>query len=282
MRPRRVIVRLDSGSDGTYRAPMRPGEIIARLYEACGTMGALWDWRYGTVRRVDFTLDERRNSSPAPHHIPHFYLYESYPCGGALFLAGKKRPASRAMEIYDKTLQLQQKHKTGVDELWPHIWRTELRFSTRASCKKAGISSVGDALTALLVWDIIAPRVPCEMLPEIFSAAWRRVRSECSSLSDVRRVCARIRASLRGIRGDRPRKGIIAAVKGGERRERRKKAKSMEDRLLRKCSCRFPREGGKGGGGAIIIGGGQMTLWDSFSHVRGPPRGPPSKKERKK
>ena len=117
MRPRRAVIRLDTGDDGTYRAPMRPGEIIARLVEACAVMGALWSWSDGTMRRVDFTLDERRSDSPAPDHIPHFYLYESYPCGGALFLSGQKRPAARAMMIYDKTLQLQQKHKKGDDEL---------------------------------------------------------------------------------------------------------------------------------------------------------------------
>lgn len=177
MRPPQVVVRLDSGSDGGYRPPMRPDEIISRLMEACGTMGALWSWSDGAIRRVDFTLDERRTSSPAPHHIPHFYLYESYPCGGALFLAGKKRPASRAVEIYDKTLQMQQKIDERADESW-HIWRTEYRFSTRLACKKAGISSVGDALTALLVWDIIAPLVPCELMPQTFSAAWRRIRTD--------------------------------------------------------------------------------------------------------
>ncbi len=245
-------------------------------------MGSLWGWEYGTVRRVDYTLDERRAQSPAPQHIPHFYLYESYPCGGALFLAGKRRPASRAIMIYDKTVALQLKSGKDDDETWPHIWRTELRFSTRASAKKAGISSVEDALTALLVWDVIAPMTPCEMLPETFSTAWRRVRSECSSLADVRRVCARIRASLRRGPEDRPRKEIIAAVKGGERREHRKKAKSMEDHALKNGICISREREGKGGGGGIIIEAALFSFLDTFSRVRAPPRGPPMEKREQK
>ncbi len=282
LRPRRVVVRLDSGSDGGYRPPMRPSEIIPRLYEACGTMGALCSWSDGTVRRIDFCMDERRAQSPAPQHIPHFYLYESYPCGGALFLAGKKRPASRAMEIYDKTLQLQLKNDERNDESWPHIWRIEQRFSTRPSCKKAGLDTTEDALTALLVWDVVAPLVPCAMLPEAFSTAWRRVRTECVSLSDVRRLCARLRASLGDLREDRPRRSIIDAVKGGERTQPRKKRKSKGDHFLKKGSC-ISREGeGKGGGEGIIIEGEQIGFLDRFSRVRAPPRGPPGKKRTKK
>ena len=86
MRPPHVIIRIDTGTDDGYRPPMRPGEIIARLYAACTVMGSLWDWRHGTVRRVDYTLDERRALSPAPASIPHFTLFEEYPSGGALFL----------------------------------------------------------------------------------------------------------------------------------------------------------------------------------------------------
>ncbi len=253
LRPRRIVIRLDSGSDDGYRPPMRPGEIISRLIEACGTMGALWSWSDGAIRRVDFTLDERRTSSPAPDHIPHFNLFEEYPCGGALFLAGKRRPASRAVEIYDKTLQLQQKIDERDDEIWPHIWRTEHRFSTRAACKKAGLDTVEDALTALLVWDSIAPMTPCEMMPEAFSLAWKRVRTECSSLADVRMLCARLRASLRRIPEDRPRRSIMDAVKGGERTQPRKKRKSLEGHFTPKRSC-ISREGeGKGGGEGINI-----------------------------
>jgi len=281
MRPPRVIIRLDTGDAGSYRPPMRPSEIIARLMEACAVMGTV-SWSDATVRRADYTLDERRSDSPAPHHIPHFYLYESYPCGGALFLAGKKRPASRAMEIYDKTLQLQQKNDERNDEICPHIWRTEYRFSTRASCKKAGISTVEDALTALLVWDIIAPMTPCAMLPEAFSTAWRRVRTECVSLSDVRRLCARIRASLMDLQGDRPRRSIMDAVKGGERRERRKKAKSKGDRFTPNGSCISRERAGKGGGGHIIIGREIEGVGGTFSRVRAPPRGPPEQKRAQK
>lgn len=283
LRPRRTVIRLDTGDAGSYRAPMRPSEIISRLMEACADMGALCSWSDGTVRRVDFCLDERRSDSPAPDHIPHFSLFEAYPCGGALFLAGKKRPASRAVEIYDKTLQLQLKNDERVDEPWPHIWRIEHRFSTRSACKKAGIDSVGDALTALLVWDVVAPATPCEMMPQTFSAAWKRIRTECVSLSDVRRLCARIRASLRRIREDHPRRSIMDAVKGGEkRREHCKKAKSKGDHFLKKGICISREREGKGGGACIIIGGAFFSFWDAFSRVRGPPRAPPEKKERKK
>ncbi len=280
LRPRRTVIRLDTGDDGTYRAPMRPDEIISRLVEACAVMVGGVDWSDGTVRRVDYTLDERRETSPAPDHIPHFHLFEEYPSGGALFLAGKKRPASRAVEIYDKTVDLQRKHKTGVDDLCIHIWRTEYRFSTRASCKKAGISSVEDALTALLVWDVIAVATPCAMLPEVFSAAWKRVRTECSSLTEVRMFCARLRASLMDLREDRLRKSIIAAVKGGEqRREHRKKRKSLEDHFLKENGSCPSREGrGKGGGACIIIEGEQIGFLDTFHRTRAPPRAPPEQK----
>lgn len=245
-------------------------------------MGALWDWRHGAVRRVDFCMDERRTSSPAPDHIPHFALFEEYPCGGALFLAGKKRPASRAVEIYNKILQLQQKSGKVVDESCIHIWRSEYRFSTRAACKKAGIDSVGDALTALLVWDVVAPATPCELMPQTFSAAWRRIRTECSSLADVRRVCARIRASLRRIREDRPKKEIMDAVKGGERTQPRQGKDLLADHFTPKCSAISREREGKGGGECIIIEGEQISFLDTFSRVRAPPRGPPSKKRTKK
>ncbi|PKL02929.1 MAG: hypothetical protein CVV55_01960 [Synergistetes bacterium HGW-Synergistetes-2] len=184
------------------------------------------------------------------------------------------------MEIYDKTLQLQLKSGKEDDEIWPHIWRSEYRFSTRPSCKKAGIDSVEDALTALLVWSVVAPATPCAMLPEAFSLAWKRVRAECSSLIEVRMLCARLRASLMDLREDRLRKSIIAAVKGGEqRREHRKKRKSLENHFLKENGSCPSREGaGKGGGGGIIIEGAINGFWDTFSRVRAPPRAPPMKK----
>lgn len=279
MRPLRTVIRIDTGTDDGYRPPMRPGEIIARLCEACAVMGAV-SWSDGAIRRVDFCMDERRNQSPAPDHIPHFTLFEEYPCGGALFLAGRKRPASRAVEIYDKTLQLQQKSGKD-DESCIHIWRVEMRYSTRASAKKAGISTVEDALSALLVWDVVAPAVLCQMMPEAFSTAWRRVRAECSSLVDVRRFCARLRASMRGLREDRPRKEIMDAAKGVRGHDRSKtntKSNLLEDHFLKKGSA-VSREGrGKGGGACIIIEGEQIGFLDTFHRTRAPPRAPPEQK----
>jgi len=285
MRPRRAVIRLDSGSDGIYRPPMRPSEIIARLMEACTVMGA-GEWRDGVVRRVDYTLDELRASSPAPEAIPRFYRAEEYPNGGALFLSGKKpaegekrkKPAERAMIVYDKTLQLRGKTREkgddvscGMDAL--RMWRVEYRFSTRSACAKIGLSTVEDALTALLAWDALAPHVSCALLPEAFSIAWKRVRVECSSLPEVRRLCARLRSSLEAIPEGRPRKSIIAAVKGGEERDRGGQGAE---------GCEWVGENepsfGKGGrekkgGGEIIIEEGRRAQKARLPRVRGPPRG---------
>ncbi len=196
MRPRRVVIRLDSGGGGAYRPPMRPWEVAARLAYVCDILDA-GHWGGGVVRRCDYTLYEMRSSSPAPEKIPHFYRAATYENGGALFLSGKRpaegekrnKPASRALIVYDKTAQLLEtlsKEEEGDDTSCVmdtfRMWRVEYRFSTRAACAKAALSTVEDALTGLLVWDAIAPHVPCAMLPEAFSIAWRRVRDECSSL----------------------------------------------------------------------------------------------------
>ena len=185
----------------------------------------------GVPRRVDYTFDMRRHGSPAPKKIPHYTLSGRYPSGGALFLSGKQRPAARAMSCYDKTLQLQagdlrvlseeeqgqKQGQKGEDIVW-HIWRIECRSGTRSGCRKGDLNSVGEALKALLVWDVVAPAVPCALLPEAFGAAWKRARRECSSIRDVFRFRARLRASLRRVPEDLPRKEILAAAKGVEMR----------------------------------------------------------------
>jgi hypothetical protein len=275
---------------------MRPWEVAARLAYVCDILD-VGEWRDGVVRRCDYTLDELCPSSPAPEKIPHFYLDATYKNGGALFLSGKKpaegekrkKPASRALVVYDKTVQLTAQllealsTEKGDDiSCVCHMWRVEYRFSTRAACAKIGLSTVEDALTGLLVWDAIAPETPCAMLPEVFSLAWKRIRTECSSLAEARMLCARLRASLRGLPGDRPRKDIIAAEKGGERCDRGycgERGKDAEDYY---CSPEreplFAKGGeGIGGGGDIIRGGGGRGIASLFFRARGPPPAPPTR-----
>jgi len=192
-----VDIRLDTGvlRGGHYRPPMNPAEIISRLRDACTTMGVPGgadSWRDGDVIRVDYTWDQLLLNSPDPGKLPGYKTRYAYPGGNALYLSGTRRPAPRAVTIYNKTRHLLPRE----GEL--NVWRTEYRWSTPAACRRIGIVGVEDALCGLLLFAaLVGAGTTRARMGAVMGRAMRDLIRDCRTVQDVRRRTARIRAQGR-------------------------------------------------------------------------------------
>lgn len=247
-----VVVRLDTGGRRRgYTPPMNPAEIITRLRDACGTMGVLGgadQWRDGDIVRVDYTWDQVLPDSPDPGKIPGYKTRITYPGGNALYLSGKRRPAPRAVTIYQKSRQISMDSGS--------MWRTEYRWCTPEACRRIGIVGVEDALSGLILFAALAAGTDRAHVPAAMGRIMKDMIRECRDVRDVRRMAARIRAQASSpARGRIERKNPVCGVY-----ERSGKS----DWLFRGCDGRI----GKGG---INIVSGSISRFLLILEVRAPP-----------